>query len=95
MDGVAKDIWGLLALNDLALVHDGHPVADGSNRKKIVRDEEDSHAEFLAEGGEEIKNFCLRVDVESAGRLVGNEECRAVQDGHPDEYALRLANTEL
>ena len=50
---MTEQVLGLLALDDLPLVHDRDPVADRCHRQKIVRDEEDPHAEFPAEVGEQ------------------------------------------
>jgi len=95
VDRIAEDTLGFLAFDDLSLVHHRNPVTDGRDRQKIMRDEENSHAQFVAKGGEQLQYLGLRIDVEGAGGFISNQESRAVQDGHCDEDSLCLANTEL
>ena len=86
---------GLLALDDLSLVHHRDSVADGCDRQKVMRDEENSHAKSFTEPRKQLQYLRLCIDVESAGRFIGNKKSRAVQDSHCDENSLSLANAEL
>ena len=49
MSRITEEVLGFLTLDDLSLVHHRHSVADSCNRQKIMRDEENPHAEFPAE----------------------------------------------
>jgi hypothetical protein len=89
---MAEDILGFLALDNLSLIHHRNPVADRCDRQKIMRDEENSHAKFVAKCREQLQYLGLCIDVESASWFIGNEESRAVQDSHCDEDSLGLAN---
>src|SRR5262249_5717203 len=81
--------------DDMSLRHYRDPIADGSYRQQIVRDEQDADLQSAPQFGEELENFCLRDDVESAGWLIGNHKCRSMHHGHGDQNALCLTDAQL
>src|SRR5947208_3345730 len=95
MRGFAEYFGSTPALNNLSLMHDRHSMADGGYGKQVMRDIEDAHTEFSVEGREQLQDFCLRDQVEGTGRLIGNQQWRAMENGHRDQHSLGLADTEL
>ena len=93
--------WGLknvslaAEFDQVAGVHDGDTVGDLRNDREIVRDKQHGEAETGAEIGEQIEDLRLDGDVQSGGRFVGDEQARAVDDGHGDHDALAHAAGKL
>ena len=77
------------------MLHDGYAARRSANNGEIVRDEEDGEIVGAAQIVEESDDLGLDGDVEGGGGLVGDEEARAVDDGHGDQDALALASGEL
>ena len=65
-----------------------------SDRAELVRDVEDRDAESLVQLAEERAERLLRVDVDTGGRLVEDEELRLAGERLRDEGALLLAAGE-
>ena len=82
-------------LDDRAVLHDGDPVGDLADDGQVVRDEEHGEAVAIAQFAEKMEDLGLYGYVEGGGGLVGDEQARAVDDGHRDEDALALAAGEL
>ena len=62
---------------------------------EVMRDEENAHAHLHLLGADEIENLRLGRDVESRGRLVGNQNGGAAAQRHRDHGALTHAAAEL
>ena len=60
-----------------------------------MRNIENARAEAPVQFVKQAQNLGLRDNVERAGRLVGDDERRPVQDGQGDEDALRQTDTQL
>ena len=56
----------------------------------VVRGDDDGDADLM-EGGEDFENFARRVDIEVAGRLVGEQDGRAIDDGAGNRQPLLFA----
>src|SRR5207245_5203217 len=82
-------------LDNLAVVKNGNAVRKGSDRKQIVGDIQNGNSKFTVERLKELQDFRLSNDIESAGRLVRDQKSGAMQDGHGNEYALRLSHAQL
>jgi len=95
MRGCAKNIGLRAELDQVAGVHDGDAIGDVRNDGEIVRDEEHRQSELVAEVVEQIEDLLLDSDIERGRGLVGNEQLRAVDDGHGDHDALAHASREL
>ena len=95
MHGCGKDLGGWAAFHDLAFVENRDALADSSDRWQVVRDIKDRHSGLAIQIGEELKNFRLRDHIKRARRLIGNEQCWTMHDGHCDQHALRLSNAKL
>ena len=95
MPGGAKYLrWGT-ALDDFAGVQNGDAMAERSDRQQIVGNVKDAHAEFAVELRKQAQDFGLRDGVQGAGGFIGDEQGRAVKDGHGDDDALGLTDAEL
>jgi serine protease AprX len=90
-----EEIPGGAALHDAAALHHRNALADRGYGEKIMRDIEDSHAELATQIREQAQDIGLGHDIKSAGRLVGDDQRRPMQDRHPDEHPLRLTYAEL
>ena len=60
-----------------------------------MRDEDDAHAAFATEAGEQVHDLLLDGDVERGGRFVGDEDLRVAGEGHGDHRALLHAAGKL
>jgi hypothetical protein len=90
-----KDVAGDAALNDLAVVHDAHPVGHLAHDAEIVRDQQHRHVELVLELEQQVEDLRLDGHVECRGRLVGDEQVRLVGERHGDHDALALPAGEL
>ena len=68
-------------LDDLAAAHHGDPVADVPDHRQVVRDEDQRQRELLHQVGEQVEDLAAHRDVESADRLVGDEDSRVRAPG--------------
>ena len=82
-------------LDDLAGVHDGHPVAHLGDHAEVVRDEDERRVRLALEDAHEVEDLGLDRDVEGGGRLVGDEQLGLAGQRHGDHDALRHAAGEL
>jgi hypothetical protein len=95
MRGRAKDIGLRTKFYQVSSVHDGNAIGDVRNHGKVVRDEEHREPELAAKLVEQIENLLLDGDVECSGRLVRDQQLRAIHNGHGDHDALPHASREL
>src|SRR6185437_8943123 len=82
-------------LHHAAAVEDEDPIAEPPHDGEIVAHEQDRHAVFALEAGEQIEDLRLHGDIERADRLVANEEPRPEDHRARDARALTLAAGEL
>ena len=90
-----EDVGRRAALDDLAVIHDAHPVGHLAHDAEIVGDEQHRHVELGLELGEQLEDLRLDGDVERSGRLVGDEQVGLVGERHGDHHPLTLAAGEL
>ena len=83
------------ALDDLAVVHDAHPVGHLAHDAEIVGDEQHRHVELGLELEQQVEDLRLDGHVERRGRLVGDQQVGLVGERHGDHHALPLAAREL
>jgi hypothetical protein len=79
----------------VAGIHHRNSVGDLRNYREIVRDEKHSQAELGAEFCQQVENLSLDGDIERGRGLVGDQQLRAIDDGHGDYDALAHAAGEL
>ena len=90
-----EDDFGRAAFDDLTFVENADAVAESCDGEKVVGNIEDGCAHLAIQAREQTQDFGLRDGIEGAGGFVGEEERRAMKDGHGDANALALANAEL
>ena len=95
MTGGVKNIRLRAELDQAAGVHDRDAIGYVRDDGEIVRDEEHRQSEFMAEVVEQVEDLLLDSDVERGGGFVGDEQLRAVDNGHGDHDALAHASGEL
>ncbi len=93
--GGGEERAGRAGLDDAAGLHHRDAVGDAADDAEIVGDEEHRHALGLLDVGEERQDLGLDGDVESGGRLVGDQHVGAVGERHRDHHPLALAAGEL
>src|ERR1700690_3615513 len=95
MRGSPEDVVLGAEFDQAAGVHHGDAVGDLRNHCQIVGNEKHSQAELGAQLGEQFKNLRLDGDVECRGGFVGDQQLRAVDDGHGNHDALAHAAGKL
>ena len=90
-----EQLAGLGLLDDLAGVHDDHPVGAPGDHAHVVGDEDHGHRQLLAEVVDEVEDLGLDGDVEGRGGLVGDEQLGLAGQRHGDHHPLAQASGEL
>src|SRR5258707_629157 len=70
-------------------------MTERGDRKQIMGNVKDAHAEFAVELSKQTKDLGLGDGVQGAGGFIGDEQPRTMKDGHGDDDALGLADAEL
>ena len=83
------------ALDDLAGVHHRDLVDHLRHDAEVVGDQEDRHAELLAEVLHQLEDLGLHGDVERRRGLVGDQELGVAAQRHADHHALAHAAGHL
>ena len=86
---------GRALFDDAAEVHHRDAVADVTDEREVVGDEEVGDAELLLQVAEQVDDVGLDRHVETADRLVEHEELGGQREGARDGDALQLAAGEL
>lgn len=71
--------------------HNGHSVEDLLRYVKLMRDEHDGNAQFAVDALQERQNAFRGFEVQSAGRLVTQENLRLVGERTRNGHALLLS----
>ena len=82
-------------LDDLAGVHDRHPVAHLGDDAQVVGDQHDGRAGLVAQVAHEVEDLRLDRHVEGRRRLVGDQQLGLAGKGHGDHHALGHAARHL
>src|SRR6187200_1711341 len=90
---VGRELGGRAVEDDPAADEDD-TLDEPFHRAELVRDVENRDAESLVQPAEKRAESLLRVDVDTGGRLVENEELRLAGERLRDEGALLLATGE-
>ncbi len=94
MLGRGEEVGGLGHLDDLAGVHQRHPVGHVGDDGQVVGDEEQAHALLALQVLEQGQDLRLDRHVERRRRLVGDQEVGLGRERHGDHDALLLAAGE-
>src|SRR2546421_684634 len=95
MEGTLVEIDPVRELDDLSEVHHRDAVADVTDHREVVRDEEVRELEAILELLEEVDDLRLDRDVKCRDRLVAHDELRLHGERARDPNALALAAREL
>ena len=93
--GGAGEVGGGQVLDDLAGVHDEHPVADLPDDGDVVADQHQRDVVGGPDRGEQVEHLLLHGHVQGGGRLVGHDQRGRAHQAHPDHRALPHAAREL
>ena len=89
------DTRGRSLLEDPTVAEHEDPVAAVRGDGEIVRDQHDRHLRGVDDLVQEVQHALLDLDVQPAGRLVGDDHAGAADQRDRDEHALALAAGEL
>ena len=78
------------ALDDAAGIHHQHAVGGLGDDAHVVRDDDDRHAELVAQVHQQVEHLRLDGHVERGRRLVGDQQLRPAGERHRDHHALPL-----
>ena len=95
MRGALEELARGGRFDDSSGIHYGNAVTDAPDDGEVMRDEEHGEAETRSETSKQFEDLRLHGDVKGGGGLVGDEQGRAVDDGHGNHDALALASAEL
>ena len=90
-----EDAFRRAAFRNLAFVENANPMAQGSNGEQVVRNIKDGRSHIAVQCREELEDFGLSDGIQRAGRFVGEEQSRPMENGHRDADTLSLAKTQL
>ncbi|GAA3170771.1 hypothetical protein GCM10020255_059340 [Rhodococcus baikonurensis] len=88
MSRVVQNICGTAGFDDSAALHDQDPVRTICGHSQVVRDQEHGGTGFGDPLVEMVENASLNRDVESTGRLVGDDEGRVRDKRDADQNSL-------
>jgi hypothetical protein len=71
-------------LNDATGIHDGNPVSQACDNRKIMRYPDQCRTRLAHQALHLVQDLPLNRDVERSGRLIGNDERRLVQQRNCD-----------
>ena len=83
------------SLDDAAGVHHQHAVGGFRDHAHVVGDDDDRHAELVAQVEQQVEHLRLDGDVERGGRLVGDQQARPAGERHGDHHPLAHAAGQL
>ena len=83
-----EDVVERAGLDDLAVMGDDDFLGHVGDDAEIMRDQEHGHAELGLEVADQLQDLRLDRDIESGGRLVGDQQRRAADQRHGDHGAL-------
>ena len=95
MPGPVEDLAHVAPLHHLAGIHDDHLVAQLGDQAEIVGDHHHGRLEGLLQLAQQVDDLGFHGDVESGGRLVGDQQRRVHHERHGDAGALAHAAAEL
>jgi len=95
MMGIREDLIGRAAFDNVAGVHDGDAVAHGGDDAQVMGDDDDGHAQLLLQIHHQFQDLRLNGDVQSRGRLVGDQQLRLAGQGDGDHDSLPHASGQL
>ena len=90
-----EDRLGRAGLDDLAGGHHADPLGHLAHDRQVVGDQQQRHAEAVAQILEKLEDLRLDGHVERGRRLVGDQDVGFVGDRHRDHDPLALAAREL
>ena len=83
------DLIPLRELDDLAQVHDHHPVGDVADDVQVVRDEHVRQPEVLLQVLQQVEDLRLHEDVERRHGLVADDQLRVHGEGRATPIRCR------
>ena len=95
MAGAREDLLGRAGLDDLAAVMIADPVGHLADDRQIMGDQQQRHAEAVAQIPQQLQDVRLDRHVERGGRLVGDQDVGLVGDRHRDHDPLALPARKL
>lgn len=88
-------VSGRSKLDDFAEVHDGDPIRDVFNHRKIVGDEDEREVHLSTKLREQVENLRLNRNIEGGHGFVGYEDFRFERERPGNRDALALSAGEF
>ena len=95
MAGVVIDLVRGADLDDVACIHDGHPVGDVGHDTEVVGDENDGQVVFDLHLLEQLQDLRLDGHVQRGGGLIADQDLRVAGHRNGDDDALAHTAREL
>ena len=95
MAWLSEDSFTCAGLHERARIHDEHTVAHLVDDAKIVRDQQQGHANLTLQRLHQVQNLSLDSHVERRGRLVGDHQARTTGNRHGNHHPLPHTAREL
>jgi hypothetical protein len=86
--GRKENFFNGALLDEFSFEHNQNTIGKIGDYAEVVGDEEDGHAELIAEIAKEVENLGLDGDIESGGGFIGDEKFGLAGEGHGDHGAL-------
>src|SRR5690606_37865086 len=93
--GIGQDILCRTIFDNAAALHDGNVVANLGSNAQVVRDEENSNAEFLLQLVEQFEHLGLNRNVKRRNGFVGDQNVGLQGEGSGDGNSLPLTARAL
>src|SRR5215217_86283 len=92
---VLSDLRGSAVLHDAATIHDNDLLTHLPDNTNIMRDQQNSRVDPVAQVSDQVKDLCLDRDIQRCRGLIKDEKIRLIGEGDRNRYALPHASTEL
>ena len=90
-----QHLIGRAHLHQFSMLHHRHTIGDVGNHAEIMGDEQNTGIVAGLKLFDQLEDLCLGGDVESGGRLIGNQNFGIQSERHRDHRALALAARKL
>jgi hypothetical protein len=83
--------FGAAGLDHASAVHHHQPAHRARHHAQVVADQQQPHALFVDQFGDQVQHFALHRHVQRRGRLVGDQQIGPAGQRDGDDHALALA----
>ena len=88
MLGVLQNVGGASGFDHLTAEHDDDAIGQSGKDMEVMCDEQNGHAMFFLQPGQQLDDLFLHGGVESGGGFIGDEQGGTGGEGHGDHDTL-------